>query len=224
MNEKSKDDLENEKKTEGKRKRLPPLLSDIVYIALLSDPKSGKDSNFEVLAISMSDYSIIKLKYSRKTKLSPGMIIDLRDFGEMGHYSIDDNVNPKFIDKRVLGYAGQALYSAGGNNPIGLFKAQTMSEKGIENLLSLLNMADAKKLEKFSDELKRSSFKGPVMHRDIFGHFIRAFPARENPPDIRQQEALINICGNNVDVILELIEGYLDYVKEKSDDEALGTK
>ena len=68
MNEKSKDDLENEKKTEGKRKRLPPLLSDIVYIALLSDPKSGKDSNFEVLAISMSDYSIIKLKYSRKTK------------------------------------------------------------------------------------------------------------------------------------------------------------
>jgi hypothetical protein len=57
----------SEKSEEKKRQRLPPTLSDIVYVAVISAPVSGKNSNFEVLAISMSDYSVIKLKYSRKT-------------------------------------------------------------------------------------------------------------------------------------------------------------
>ncbi len=197
-------------KPEMKRKRLAPTLSDVVYVAVISAPGPGRDSNFEVLAVSMSDYSIIRLKYSRKTRLSPGMVIDLRDFGDMGHYSIEDNVLPDAIDKRTAGYIGPALISAGKKHPIGLLKAQTLSSRGIKNLFSLLNMTDCKKLSKFGQELKKSSFNGPVLHKDLFGHFIRAFPVKENPPDIRQQEALISICANSADVILELIDGYLE--------------
>jgi len=200
---------------EKKRKRLPPTLSDIVYVAVISAPSSGKDSNFEVLAVSMSDYSIIRLKYSRKTKLNPGILIDLRDFGDMGHYSIEDGVPLNSIDKRVFGYIGPALISAGNKHPIGLLKAQTMSVEGIKNLFTLLSISDPLKISRFSEELKKSSFDGPVSHKDVFGHFIRAFPVKENPPDIRQQEALISICGNNVDVILELIDGYLESLKEE---------
>jgi len=200
---------------EKKRQRLPPTLSDIVYVAVISAPVSGKNSNFEVLAISMSDYSVIKLKYSRKTKLNPGMVLDLRDFGDMTHYSIEDSVPLKSIDTRVAGYIGTALRSAGEKHPIGLFKAQTMAEEGIKNLFILLNIADPKKLLKFSEDIRKSAFSGTIAHKDVFGHFIRAFPVKENPPDIRQQEALISICGNNPAVILELIDGYLDFVKEE---------
>lgn len=204
-----------EKSEEKKRARLPPTLSDIVYVAIISAPAPGKDSNFEVLAISMSDYSVIRLKYSRKTKLIPGTVLDLRDFGDMTHYSIEDSVPLKSINKRVAGYIGTALKSAGEKHPIGLFKAQTMAEEGIKNLFVLLNMDDPKKLLKFSEELRKSSLGGTIAHKDVFGHFIRAFPVKENPPDIRQQEALISICGNNPEVILELIDGYLDFENEK---------
>lgn len=203
---------ESKKSEEIRRVRLPPTLSDIVYVAIISAPSPGKESNFEVLAVSMSDYSIIKLRYSRKTRLNPGMVLDLRDFGDMGHYTIKDNIPINSVDKRVLSYVGTALISAGEKHPIGLLKAQTMAEEGIKNLFVLLNMDDPAKLEKFYTDLKKSQFKGKIAHRDIFGHFIRAFSGKENPPDIRQQEALIKICGNDTEVIFELISGYLDYV------------
>ncbi|MBP2133739.1 hypothetical protein J2128_001693 [Methanomicrobium sp. W14] len=204
----------NEEPSEKKRKRLPPTLSDIVYVAVISAPSSGKESNFEVYAISMSDYSIIRLKYSRKTRLKPGTLLDLRDFGDIGHYSIDDSIPLESLDKRVLSYAGTALVSAGEKHPIGLLKAQTMAEEGIKNLFVLLNMSDPEKLERFYEELKKNCFDGEIVHRDVFGCFIKAFPVKENPPDIRQQEALLKICGNNALVIGELIKGYLDYVSE----------
>lgn len=193
-----------------KRPRLPPSLKDIVYIAIISAPAPGKSSNFEILAVSMSDYSIIRLNYSRKTRLQPGMVIDLREFGELSHYSIDDNIPFESLGKREQSYIGKALISAGEKHPIGLLKAQTMAEEGIANLFRLLNMDDPKRLAVFAEEMKKTSFNDNITHRDLFGHFIRAFSGAKNPPDIRQQEALISICGNNPQVIIELTEGYLE--------------
>jgi hypothetical protein len=142
------------------------------------------------------------------------MVLDLRDFGDMTHYSIEDSVPLKSINTRIAGYIGTALRSAGEKHPIGLFKAQTMAEEGIKNLFILLNMDDPNKLEIFYQDLKKSQFGGKIAHKDMFGHFIRAFSGKDNPPDIRQQEAFIKISGNDTEVIFELISGYLDYVKE----------
>ncbi len=198
-----------------KRPRLPPTLRDIVYIAVISTPVPGKDSNFEVNAITMSDYSIIKLKYSRKSRISPGMVIDLRDFGELSHYTIEENIPFESLGNRERSYIGKALASAGEKHPIGLFKAQTMAEEGIENLFRLLNLNDPKRLKIFLEELKKSGLKDSITHRDIFGHFIRAFSGAGSPPDIRQQEALISICGNNPQVIIELAEGFLESFEQE---------
>lgn len=203
-----------EEDTTKKRKRLPPSLRDIVYVALISAPSPGKSKNFQVLAISMSDFSIIRLNYSRKTRLSPGMVLDLRDFGEMTHYTIDDNIPPESLDNREISYIGRALVSAGEKHPIGLLKAQTMAEEGIVNLFGLLNMDDPERTRVFSEEVKRSSFEGQVTHRDVFGHFIKAFSGAKNPPDIRQQEALISMCGKNPEVIAELLDGYLESLQD----------
>jgi len=194
-----------------KRPRLPPSLKDIVYIAIISAPAPGKTCNFEVLAVAMSDYSIIKLKYSRKTRLGPGMVIDLRDFGEMGHYSIEDNIPFETLGKRELAFTGKALVSAGEKHPIGLLKAQTMAEESIRNLLHLLDMDDPERLSVFFEELKKSQVTDKVVHRDLFAHFIKAFSGAKKPPDIRQQEALINICGNSLPVIIEITGAYLDF-------------
>lgn len=199
------------KDPEKKRPRLPPSLRDIVYIAVISAPVPGKNSNFEVNAITMSDYSIIKLKYSRKTRISPGMVIDLRDFGELSHYTIEENIPFESLGKRERSYIGKALISAGEKHPIGPFKAQTMAEEGIKNLFRLLNLDDPERLKVFLEELKKPGLKESITHRDIFGQFIRAFSGAGSPPDIRQQEALINICGNNPQVIIELGEGYLEF-------------
>lgn len=203
------------KDPEKKRPRLPPSLKDIVYIAIISAPAPGKSSNFEVYGVTMSAFSIIKLRYSRKTRLSPGMVVDLRDFGEMSHYTIEDDIPFDSIRERERAYIGKALISAGEKHPIGLLKAQTMAEEGIENLFRLLNMNDPERLAVFLEGLKRSSFEGDISHRDLFGHFITAFSGVKNPPDIRQQEALISICGNNPLVIIELAEGYLEFAGKK---------
>ncbi|ADN36402.1 hypothetical protein Mpet_1649 [Methanolacinia petrolearia DSM 11571] len=199
------------KDQDKKRPRLPPSLKDIVYIAVISNPAPGKSSNFEVYAITMSAFSIIKLKYSRKTRLSPGMVIDLRDFGEMSHYTIEDDIPFDKIAERDRNFIGKALVSAGEKHPIGLLKAQTMAEEGIENLFRLLNMNDPERLAVFLKGVQESSFEGEVTHRDLFAIFIRAFSGAKKPPDVRQQEALISICGNNPAVIIELAEAYLDY-------------
>lgn len=201
-----------EKEPVKKRPRLPPSLKDIVYIAIISAPVPGKASNFEVFAVAMSDYSIIRLNYSRKTRLNPGMVIDLRDFGEMGHYSIDDNIPFETLGKRELAFIGKALVSAGEKHPIGLIKAQTMAEESINNLLHLLDMDDPKRLSVFFEELKKTSADDKVVHRDLFAHFIKAFSGAKKPPDIRQQEALISICGNSLPVIIEITGAYLDFV------------
>ncbi len=200
---------------EKKRPRLPPSLKDIVYVAVISAPSPGKNSNFEVLAISMSDFSIIRLKYSRKTRLSPGTVIDLRDFGELTHYSIDDNIPPETLGARERSYIGKALIAAGKRHPIGLIKSQTMPLEGIKNLFVLLNMTDAERIEVFYEELRKASFNETIVHRDIFGIFVRAFSGCRNPPDISQQEALISICGNSPGVIAELSEGFLEYLREE---------
>ncbi|WP_048152958.1 hypothetical protein [Methanolacinia paynteri] len=205
---------DQKKDPDKKRPRLPPSLKDIVYIAVISNPAPGKSSNFEVYAITMSAFSIIKLKYSRKTRLSPGMVIDLRDFGEMSHYTIEDDIPFDKIAERDKNFIGKALVSAGEKHPIGLLKAQTMAEEGIENLFRLLNMNDPERLAVFLKVVQESSFEGEVTHRDLFAAFIRAFSGAKKPPDVRQQEALISICGNNPAVIIELAEAYLDYVRE----------
>ena len=76
-------------------------------------------------------------------------------------------------------------------------------------------MNDPERLAVFLKVVQESSFEGEVTHRDLFAAFIRAFSGAKKPPDVRQQEALISICGNNPAVIIELIEAYLDYVREK---------
>lgn len=196
--------------TAKKRPRLPPSLKDVVYIAVISSPRSGRKSNFEVTAVSMSDFSIIKLNYSRKTRLAPGTVVDLRDFGEMSHYTIEDGVPFESLDKRNLSTVGKALAAAGGINPIGLIKARTMPEEGIKNLFLLLNMDDENALRKLSGEIKTSCTKEKVSHGDLFPYFIKAFSGVKNPPDIRQQEAFVSICGDDPQVMTELIEGYLE--------------
>lgn len=199
------------KDTVKKRPRLPPTLKDIAYIAIISEPASGRSSNFEVFAIAMSDYSIIKLKYSRKTRLNPGTVIDLRDFGEMGHYSIEDRIPFEALGKRETAAIGEALISAGEKHPIGLLKARTMAEESIQNLFHLLNIDNPKRLRVFFEELKHSSKEDKIEHKDIFASFIKAFSGAKKTPDIKQQEALISICGNSMPVIVEITGAYLDF-------------